>query len=217
MFTKSSFHHIDEAIRSRACNALGAALGGFPDQQMIVSEMNRSILPPLKSDKKFSKWINLLADHKLPVDLTQLEQSALNDARLSFEFHAIESIGIIAGSTTDESVCVDMIWKLLDLSAFEPAMGLLCRRACERAAMMLGFKNVIDLFSDMAPRLLVKWIESHKSLNDFPALITSPSTLQNVCRYYPNEVLNTLVSEGGLDDKIMNRNVPDFVQSWGDL
>jgi hypothetical protein len=162
---QSSFRHIDEDIRAHACDALGVALGGF----VIVSEMFRSILPPLKSDeKKFKRWTHTLTDPKMPVDLSQLEQPALNNARLSFEFHAIDCLGLIAGSTTDEDVCVDMVWKLIDLNAYEPAMGLLSCRACERAALMLGFKKVEDLFSDMAPHLLVKWIESRKSLREFP-------------------------------------------------
>ena len=79
--SQSSFRHIDEVIRSKANDALGVALGGFPDQQMIVSEMNRSILPPLKSERKFTKWMNSMADPKTPVDLSPLEQAALADAR----------------------------------------------------------------------------------------------------------------------------------------
>lgn len=119
---QSSLRQIDGTIRSRACDALGVALGGFPDQKLIVSEISRS-LPPLKSERKFARWLNALADPKTPVDLSQLEQSALTDARLSFEFHAIDCIGLIAGSTSDEGVCIDMIWKLLDLAAFEPAVS----------------------------------------------------------------------------------------------
>lgn len=216
---QSSFRHIDETIRSRAIDALGVALGGFPDQQMIVSEMNRSVLPPLKSERKFMKWINSLMDHKTPVDLSQLEQTALNDARLSFEFHAIDCIGLIAGSTTDESVCVDMVWKLVDLAAHEPAMGLLCSRACERAALMLGFKSASELFADMAPHLIVRWIESSRGLRNFPLLITSANAMQNVCRYLPNEVLAMLLSEGGWDDKCLSGEslIANFVQSNGAL
>lgn len=183
---------------------------------MIVSEVNRCILPPLKSEKKLVKWMNTLVDPKTPVDLSQLEQSALNDARLSFEFHAIDCVGLIAGSTTDEGVCIEMVWKLLDLAAFEPAMGLLCRRACERAALMLGFKTVNELFSDMAPHLLVKWVESRRSLRDFPLLLTSPFVLQIACRHLPNEVLQLLMSEGGWDDKFLSGDVSNFVQSSGE-
>jgi hypothetical protein len=213
---KSSFRQIDEKIRACASDALGVALGGFPDQQMIISEVNRSILPPLKSEKRFMKWTNALVDPKTPVELSPLEQSALNDARLSFEFRAIECIGLIAGSTTDESVSIDMIWKLIDLAAYEPAMGLLCRRACERAALMLGFKNVSELFVDMAPHLLVKWIESQRGLEDFPLLMTSPFTMQIASRFLPNEVLQLLMTEGGWDDKFFGADVSSFAQSCGE-
>jgi hypothetical protein len=152
-------------------------------------------------------------------ELSQLEESALNDARLSFEFHCIDCIGLIAGSTTDEAVCVDMVWKLIDLNAYEPAMGLLSRRACERAALMLGFKKVNDLFSDMAPHLLVKWIESRRSLKEFPLLLSSPFALQGACRYLPNEVLDMLVTEGGWDDKLWNFEslATNFTQSSADM
>lgn len=183
---------------------------------MIVSEVNRSILPPLKSERKLIKWMCGLADSKTPVELSQLEQSALTDARLSFEFHAIDCVGLIAGSTTDENVCIEMIWKLLDLSTYEPAMGLLCRRACERAALMLGFENVSDLLSEMAPHLLVRWIESRRGLRDFPVLMTSPCILQIACRYLPNEVLLLLIKEGGWDDKVLSGDISNFVQSAGE-
>jgi hypothetical protein len=216
LYTKSSFCQLDEKIRMGASDALGVALGGFPDQQMIVSEVNRSILPPLKSEKRFMKWTNALVDPKTPVDLSQLEQSALTDGRLSFEFRAIDCIGLIAGSTTDESVSVDMVWKLLDLAAHEPAMGLLCRRACERAALMLGFKSVSELFVDMAPHLLVKWIESRRRLGDFPLLMTSPLTPQIACRFLPNEVLRMLMTDGGWDDKFLGADVSNFAQSHGE-
>jgi hypothetical protein len=222
MFTssQSSFRHIDEGMRSLACDALGVALGGFSDQKMIVSEMHRNILPPLKSEKKFGKWVNSLVDPKMPVDLSQLEQSALNDARLSFEYHAINCIGLIAGSTTDYEICIDMVWKLIDLNACEPAMGLLCHRACERAALMLGFNNVSDFFFDLAPHLLVKWIESRRSLRQFPLLLTSPFALRGACRYLPNEVLGMIVLEGGYDDRFWNTRdafIINFIQSFADL
>ena len=156
-----------------------------------------------------------MADPKTPVDLSPLEQTALADARLSFEFHAIDCIGLIAGSTTEEDVCIDMVWKLVDLTAFEPAMGLLCRRACERAALMLGFNNVSDLLSDMIPHLLVKWIESRRSLSDFPLLMTASQALQNSCRYLPSQILDLLMN--GWDDEFLNADISNYVQSCGDL
>eukprot|EP00804_Cyclotella_cryptica_P000562 CCRYP_009970-RE/>CCRYP_009970-RE protein AED:0.07 eAED:0.07 QI:22/1/1/1/1/0.88/9/1092/3640 len=219
-FIKSSFRNIDEGIRLLACDALGVALGGFPDQKMIVSEMYRNILPPLKSEKKFGKWVNSLVDPKMPVELSPLEQSALSDARLSIEYHAIDCIGLIVGSTTDEDVCIDMVWKLIDLNVCEPAMALLCHRAFERAALMLGFNNVSDFFSDLAPHLLVKWIESRRSLREFPLLLTAPFALRGTCRYLPSEVLDVIVLEGGFDDRFWNVGdafVRNFIQSFADF
>ena len=82
---------------------------------------------------------------------------------------------------------------------------------------MLGFKSVGDLLSDIAPHLLVRWIESRRSLNDFPLLMTSSFTLRKCCRNCPNEVLEMLLCEGGWDDKFLGVDISNFVQTSGTL
>ncbi|KAL7471935.1 hypothetical protein ACHAXS_012259 [Conticribra weissflogii] len=197
-FVKAALRHSDEHVRSCASDALGAVFTSFPSQEMIAAEITDKVLPPLSSSsKKLNRWIESLSDPKLSDDLSKLEQAALDDARLSYQYQAIECIGLIAGTSSDATVRKDMIWKLINLATKKPTLTLLCRRACERAAFLLGFRYLDDLLDDLAPHLLVKWVESRRGLCNLPILLTSPFVTKELCRYFPNEILRMITSEGG--------------------
>lgn len=197
-FVKAALRHPDEHVRSFACDALGAVFTSFSSQEMIAAEIIDKVLPPLSSsNKKFNKWIESLNDPKLSDDLSKLETAALDDARLSYQYQAIDCIGLIAGTSSDVKVRKDMIWKLVNIATKKPKLTLLCRRACERAAFLLGFRCLDDLFDDLAPHLLVKWVESRRALCNLPILLTSPFITKELCRRFPNEILRMVVDEGG--------------------
>ena len=199
-FMHSNFRQLDESTRGLACDVLGAALGTYDDQKALVENVLKNTLPRLDNDRKFTKWVDSLADMKLREDLTSLEEEALSDASDSIAYHSIECIGLIAGSTSDEELTRQMIWKLIDLASKKPTLLLQCYRACKRASFLLGLKSVHELFDSMMPHLLVKWLESQRSLRDFPLLLMSPSSLERACQYLPNEVLSTLLSGTGWSD-----------------
>ena len=49
------------------------------------------------------------------------------------------------------------------------------------------------MFDDMMPHFLVRWLESRRSLYDFPLLLISPFLLEQSCRYFPNELLSSML------------------------
>ena len=196
-----SFLNVDENVRGLAADVLAATLYRFSAQKVIVSDILKKELPRLNNDKKFNKWVDNLADEKLQDDdLKVLEERALCDAHLSIEYHAIECIGLIAGTTSDDVLGKDMIWKLIDLATMRPEMLLPCYKACRRAAFLLGFTRLSDMLEGMMPHLLVKWLESRRSLHEFPLLFMSPFAVVSACRSFPSEILKMLLQEGGWSD-----------------
>ena len=200
-FMLSSFCHIDENVRSLACDVLGSALIQYPDRRALVAATLKEALPRLDNKKKFIKFVdNKIADPKLPEDMKEMEDLALTDAEASIEYHSIECIGIIAGHADDAFLAKEMIWKLVDLAAKRPSLLLPCYRSCKRAAVLYGYKSLGGMFDDMMPYLLVKWLESQRSLRAFPLLLMSPFALDRLCRYLPCEFLDMLLSGGWGDD-----------------
>jgi len=49
------------------------------------------------------------------------------------------------------------------------------------------------MFDGMMPHLLVNWLESQRSLKEFPLFLMSPSTFERACFYLPNEILSMLM------------------------
>ena len=125
-----------------------------------------------------------MSDPKLWDELTILEERALSDAEGSIEYHSIGCIGLIAGSTSDAALDREMIWKLFDLAAKKPSVLLPCYCACKRASCLLGFKRLRDMFDGMMPHLLVKWLESQQSLQDFLLLLMSHLPLNGFAVIY---------------------------------
>ena len=200
-FMCTSFCHIDESVRSLACDLLGAALIIFPDQNPIVLDVLKNALPRLDERKKIRKWVDKsLVDQKLRDEMVTLEEEALTDAEGSIEYNSIQCIGMIAGYASDPALARDMIWRLLDLASKRPSILLPCYRACKRASFLLQYKSLSDMFDDMMPHMLVKWLESQRSLYDFPILMMSPFALEWACRLFPNELLSMLLSGEGWND-----------------
>ena len=75
-----------------------------------------------------------------------------------------------------------------------------CYRACKRASVLLQHKSVGDMFDDMMPHLLVKWLDSGRSLRQFPLLLMSPFAIERICRYLPIDLLSMLQSGEGWSD-----------------
>jgi len=199
-FVKASLRNADENIRELAPDAVGAALDLFSDSTpIVVSELERS-LPKICNPKKFEKWRESLSDPRLPDNLTEQDLVAMDDAVTSFEFHYIESIGLMAGASKDASISRDMIWKLIELAHRSPALSLLCLRALKRASFLLGYNKLNDLFDETMPHLLVKWLETRRSLHDMPLLLTSPFALERTCRYFPVDISSMLLQKDGWDD-----------------
>ena len=48
------------------------------------------------------------------------------------------------------------------------------------------------MFDDMMPHLLVKWLDSGRSLHKFLILLMSPFAAERVCCYMPNDILSML-------------------------
>ena len=198
-FVKASLRSLDENVRELAPDAVGAALDLYSDSGQVVTEIERS-LPKIYNSKKFERWRESLSDPKLPDNLTEQEQVAMDDAVTSFEFHYIETIGLMAGASKDTTISRDMIWKLIELAYRIPSLSLLCLRALKRAAFILGYNKLNDLFDETMPHLLVKWLETRRSLHDIPLLLTSPFALERTCRYFPVDISSMLLKKDGWDD-----------------
>jgi hypothetical protein len=104
---------------------------------------------------------------------------------------------MIAGTTSDKNLGREMVWKLVDLAAKIPSMLLSCNRALQRASLLLGFKSPRNMLDGMMPHLLVKWLESQRSLRDLPLLLMSSFVVERACYFLPNELLSMLLSGGG--------------------
>ena len=225
-FVKASLRNIDEDIRELAPDAAGAALDLYSDSSPIVAELERC-LPKITSPKKFEKWRESLSDPKLPDNLTEQDQVAMDDAVISFEFHYIESIGLIAGAAKDATISREMIWKLIELAHRVPSLSLLCLRALKRASFLLGYNKLEDLFDENMPHLLVKWLETRCSLHEMPLLLTSPFALEKTCRYFPGDISSMLLRSDGWDDdyftfvdtseRLKERVFYSFIQDATDL
>ena len=62
----NSFCHIEESVRSFACDLLGAALLGYQDQNPVVYDDLKNSLPKLDGSNKVRKWVEkTLIDLKL--------------------------------------------------------------------------------------------------------------------------------------------------------
>ena len=182
----------------------------FPDQHPIVSDVFKSALPSLGNRKKVLKWMDTsLVDQKLRDELVNLEEEACSDAELSIEFHALECIGLLAGHVFDTTLARDMIWRLVDLAASKPGLLLPGYRACRRASFLLKHKSIGDMFDDVMPHLLVKWLESGRPLGKLPILFLSPMVIERTCRYLPNEMLAMLLSNEGWSDDYFNLSQVD--------
>jgi hypothetical protein len=204
-FICTRFCHIDESVRCLASDLLGAALIIFPDQKPIVLDVLKNALPKLDDRAKIRKWVgNTLVDQKLRDEMITLEEDALTDAEGSIEHNGIQCLGMIAGHASDAALARDMIWRIIDLATRRPSVLLQCYRACKRASFLRRYKCLSDMFDDMMPHLLVKWLESQRSLVDFPLLLMSPLLVERACRYLPNELLSMLSLEGGWSDDIFH-------------
>ena len=204
-FIFPSFCHIDENVRSLACDVLGAALYVFTEQGALVADVLKQALPKLDNKNKFDKWVDKnMTDPKLGDDWKELEDRSLNDAEGSIEYHTIECIGLIAGYAKESALAKDMIWKLIDLASKRPLLLLPCYRSCKQAAIILEYKSLSGMFDDMMPHLLVRWLESQRSLRDFPLLLMSPFALDRACRFLPLDIMSMLLSEGGWSDEFFN-------------
>ena len=204
-FIFPSFCHIDENVRSLACDVLGAALYVFTGQGALVADVLKQALPKLDNKNKFDKWVDKnMTDPKLGDDWKELEDRSLNDAEGSIEYHTIECIGLIAGYAKESALAKDMIWKLIDLASKRPLLLLPCYRSCKQAAIILEYKSLSGMFDDMMPHLLVRWLESQRSLRDFPLLLMSPFALDRACRFLPLDIMSMLLSEGGWSDEFFN-------------
>ena len=200
-FICTRFCHIDESVRCLASDLLGAALIIFPDQKPIVLDVLKNALPKLDDRAKIRKWVgNTLVDQKLRDEMITLEEDALTDAEGSIEHNGIQCLGMIAGHASDAALARDMIWRIIDLATRRPSVLLQCYRACKRASFLRQYKCLSDMFDDMMPHLLVKWLESQRSLVDFPLLLMSPLLVERACRYLPSELLSMLSLEGGWSD-----------------
>jgi len=201
-FILASFCHIDENVRTLACDVLGSAMIRLSEQGAMVSDTLKSAIPRLDNRKKFMRWIDKsMVDQKLPEDMKDLEDIALTDIEGSIEYHSIECIGLIAGYANDPHLAKEMIWKLIDLATNKPSLLLPCYRACKRAAFVREYNGISGMFNDMMPHLLVRWLESKRRIHDFPLLVVSPFALDRVCRYLPNDMLNMLLSGGGWNEE----------------
>ncbi len=92
------------------------------------------------------------------------DDAAWNDAEASIVYNFIQSMGIIAGFASRAGLARDMIWRLIDFATKRRNLLLPCYRACKRASVLLKHKSVGDMFNDMMLHLLVKWLESGRSL-----------------------------------------------------
>ena len=204
-FILPSFCHIDENVRSLACDVLGAALYVFPEQGALVADVLKQALPKLDNKNKFDKWVDKnMTDPRLIDDRKDLEDRTLNDIEISIEYHTIECIGLIAGYAKESALAKDMIWKLIDLASKRPLLLLPCYRSCKQAAFIREYKSLSGMFDDMMPHLLVRWLESQRSLRDFPLLLMSPFALDRACRFLPLDIMSMLLSEGGWSDEFFN-------------
>ncbi len=200
-FILSSFCHLDENVRSQACDILDSALTLFPDQRPIVSDVFQSALPCLDDRKKFLKWMDKsLIDQKLRDELVNLEEVACSDTEFSIEFNVLDCMGLLAGHLSETNLAIDMIWRLVELAAEKPSLLLACYRGCRRASYLLKYKSLGDMFDDVMPHLLVKWLESDRALHKLPLLIISPVVVELACHYLPHEMLAMLLSNQGWSD-----------------
>lgn len=198
-FVKASLRNIDENVREFAPDAVGAALDLFPDSGQVVSEIERC-LPKIYNSKKFERWRENVSDPNLPENLTEQGHIAMEDAVTSFEFHYVETVGLMAGASNDPTISRDMIWRLIELAYRIPSLSLLCLRALKRASFLLGYKKLNDLFDETMPHLLVKWLETRRSLYDIPLILTSPFCLERTCMYFPVDISSMLLKKDGWDD-----------------
>ena len=198
-FVKAGLRNIDEFVREFASDAVGAVLDSYTDSGQIVSEIERC-LPKIYNPKKFERWRESVSDPKLPDNLTEQDQIALDDAATSFEYYYVETIGLMAGASKDSAISRDMVWKLIELASRIPELSLLCLRALKRASFLLGYKKLDDLLDETMPHLLVKWLDTRRSLHDIPLLVTSPFALEKTCRYFPADIASMLLQKDGWDD-----------------
>jgi hypothetical protein len=197
----TSFCHIDESVRSLACDLLGAALLCYPDQNPVAYDVLKNALPKLDDRNKIRKWAEkTLVDQKLRDEMVALEDDALTDAEASIEYNSVQCLGMIAGLASHAALARDMIWRLIDLATKRRSLLLPCYRACKRASVLLQHKSVGDMFDDMMPHLLVKWLDSGRSLRQFPLLLMSPFAIERICRYLPIDLLSMLQSGEGWSD-----------------
>lgn len=197
----TSFCHIDESVRSLACDLLGAALLCYPDQNPVAYDVLKNALPKLDDRNKIRKWVEkTLVDQKLRDEMVALEDDALTDAEASIEYNSVQCLGMIAGQASHAALARDMIWRLIDLATKRRSLLLPCYRACKRASVLLQHKSVGDMFDDMMPHLLVKWLDSGRSLRQFPLLLMSPFAIERICRYLPIDLLSMLQSGEGWSD-----------------
>jgi len=197
----TSFCHIDESVRSLACDLLGAALLCYPDQNPVAYDVLKNALPKLDDRNKIRKWVEkTLVDQKLRDEMVALEDDALTDAEASIEYNSVQCLGMIAGHASHAALARDMIWRLIDLATKRRSLLLPCYQACKRASVLLQHKSVGDMFDDMMPHLLVKWLDSGRSLRQFPLLLMSPFAIERICRYLPIDLLSMLQSGKGWSD-----------------
>ena len=225
-FVKAGLRNIDEFVREFASDAVGAVLDSYTDSGQIVSEIERC-LPKIYNPKKFERWRESVSDPKLPDNLTEQDQIALDDAATSFEYYYVETIGLMAGASKDAAISRDMVWKLIELASRIPELSLLCLRALKRASFLLGYNKLDDLLEETMPHLLVKWLDTRRSLHDIPLIVTSPFALEKTCRYFPADISSMLLQKDGWDDgyftfldtseTLKQRVFPSFVHSVTDL
>jgi len=147
-FILISVSDISDHVRRYASRAVGTALISYPNQSSIVDALIHSIPFFLldghaeKIDRKFCRWVSEKIG-SYP-DTVSLERKAWEDAKISLESTAIETLGVIIGETSDASIAREHIFSLVTLSLFRPQFQLACYFALRRAAKLKGYSHVSD-------------------------------------------------------------------------
>ena len=200
-FILISVSDISDHVRRYASRAVGTALISYPNQSSIVDALIHSIPFFLldghaeKIDRKFCRWVSEKIG-SYP-DTVSLERKAWEDAKISLESTAIETLGVIIGETSDASIAREHIFSLVTLSLFRPQFQLACYFALRRAAKLKGYSHVSDFLNESLDWLILKWIGVNREISSIPFLMCDPDLLETLLTLGFASVLIVMDSSAG--------------------
>ena len=201
-FVIPSIKDLSASVRRDACLAVAAALHILRENTDRIMNTLERILPPISSpdDKEaaYHAWYE-----RNNLEKVDHEGRVWEDARNSVESSAIYCRAIIAGVSNDSTE--KMLYDFVCFSWIRPELEAYCFQACDKIAMMLGYKKAEDLITDQSECLIRRWLEDGKNFADIPLILSSPRLLRLMLEtgqqplLYENKKLSEKANESGME------------------